>query len=274
MDQPPVTVPTPTSQADGHREITATASFSPASQALPPGWGIPFAFPGVPNVRCLFSTCLAGNMALTPQLDDAERRAAVQARRDLTRGLGLSGWVELHQVHGSAMHVDPDPTDLDRASTLEGDGACTGREGLALVVKTADCQPILLTDIRGTAVAALHVGWRGNTVNFPARGVAAFCEAYGVRTEDVLAVRGPSLGPGAAEFVNFEAEWPPEFAPWFDHTLRVMDLWALTRSQLEGAGLSPRRIFSLDLCTRSLPEMFFSYRRGHAGRQVSLVWKI
>jgi copper oxidase (laccase) domain-containing protein len=53
-----------------------------------------------------------------------------------------------------------------------------------------------------------------------------------------------------------------------------MDLWRLTRSQLETAGLLPERIFSLDLCTYSLPGDLFSYRRDpRCGRQGSVIWK-
>lgn len=88
-----------------------------------------------------------------------------------------------------------------------------------------------------------------------------------------MAVRGPSLGPEKAEFVNFEQEWSAEFRPWFDPSSRTMDLWGLTRAQLLKAGLSARHIYSLDCCTFSLPEQFFSYRREKkSGRQASLIW--
>jgi copper oxidase (laccase) domain-containing protein len=53
-----------------------------------------------------------------------------------------------------------------------------------------------------------------------------------------------------------------------------MDLWRLTRSQLEEAGMNPERIFSLDLCTASLPQ-FFSHRRDKpTGRQANLIWRL
>lgn len=91
---------------------------------------------------------------------------------------------------------------------------------------------------------------------FP-HGVARFCAQYGLKPGDLMAVRGPSLGPEKAEFVNFEQEWSAEFRPWFDPSSRTMDLWGLTRAQLLKAGLSARHIYSLDCCTFSLPEQFF-----------------
>lgn len=234
--------------------------------------GIPFVFPGVTRVGCIFSTVQNGDMALAPDMDDDLRSSVVTNRRNLMDMAGIEDWVELKQVHKDHMISDPAATDPGEASALEGDGACTHRSHLALVIKTADCQPVLLTNLEGSAVAALHVGWRGNAIDFPASGLQKFCETYALLPRDILAVRGPSLGPGAAEFVNFSREWPPEFLPWFHPESNTMDLWALTRHQLVLAGMRPEHIFSIDLCTHSLPELFFSYRRGHAGRQMSLVW--
>ena len=51
-----------------------------------------------------------------------------------------------------------------------------------------------------------------------------------------------------------------------------MDLWGLTRRQLQQAGLPERQIYGLDLCTASNNGQFFSYRREkRSGRQASLI---
>ena len=239
---------------------------------LPPPFAaieaIPFAFPGIASVSCVFGCAPAGSM-VSEQPSGPAGEAASRRRRFLGN-FGLSRWVELKQVHQDDLLVNPAPTSPDLMSDREGDGTCTREKELALVVKSADCQPIMMTNRQGTAVAALHVGWRGNVLNFPASGLKNFCSAFCLRPEDVLAVRGPSLGAG--EFINFHKEWPPEFTPWYNENSRTMNLWALTRHQLEQAGMPPENIFSLDLCTYSLPDMFFSYRRGDPGRQVSLIW--
>ena len=263
---------------------TATSSDSQSGPAASPGLlpqgapplpqVIPFAFPGVDSVRCAFTTGLAGNFSINLAFGDTGKEQAKANRLRTLGELGLSRWVELKQVHGDIVARNPQATPLDAASSLEGDGSSTTEKGLALAIKTADCQPILLTNTKGTAVAALHAGWRGNFINFPASGVRNFCEAYNLHPSEVLAVRGPSLGPGAAEFINFEQEWSPEFRPWLNAQRKTMDLWSLTRHQLTEAGVLPEHIFSLDLCTYDLPNLFFSYRRGHQGRQVSLVWLV
>ena len=249
---------------------------------------IPFAFPGLPNVRAAFTTRLGGaghrpqgpkspfgTANLSWEVGDEDARVLAN-RQILQQLLGFEQWFETRQVHGVEMVIDPgqdDAGDVSLRPVLEADGSATSRPGVALVVKTADCQPILLAHRSGRHVAALHCGWRGNRRNFPQRGVAAFCAASNLRPEELLAVRGPSLGPGAAEFVNFEREWGAGYEAFFDPATRTMDLWRLTKNQLLAAGLPSEHIFSLDLCTASLPETFFSYRRETTtGRQAGLIW--
>lgn len=239
---------------------------------------IPFAFPGVPGARAVFTTAQGGhgqgvyaqgNLSFTVG-DDPE--TVRKNRRSLRDDLGFETWSSQHQVHGVDMTFDPEPRDTLEDSDEKADGLATARPGQALVVKTADCQPVLLAHASGKYVAALHVGWRGNVQGFPTIGVRRFCEHYGLEPRDVLAVRGPSLGPSAAEFVHFDREFGPAFAAHYRPVARTVDLWELTRDQLIQAGLAPENIFGLDLCTHSL-KLFFSYRRKKvSGRQAGIIW--
>ena len=235
---------------------------------------IPFSFPGLPGVRAAFTTALCGAGRGNISRSAGGCAAAAGANREWLRGeLGFSGWCCLRQVHGTDMAFDPPAVAAHEAATTVADGSATDLPGRALVIKTADCQPILLAHASGRYVAALHVGWRGNVLEFPQKGVAAFCARYGLDPAEVMAVRGPSLGPGASEFIHFASEFGEKFAPFYDAPSRTVHLWRLTASQLQEAGLKPAHIFGLDLCTASLA-MFHSYRRdkAQAGRQASLIW--
>lgn len=240
---------------------------------------IPFVFPGLPHVRAAFTTRLDGvsrapfgEANLSWEVGDDE--AAVRENRlGLQRELGFTAWTEARQVHGNDVLIEPPPGTVTQQPDIQADGLATSRPGLALVVKTADCQPILLAHGGGRHVAALHCGWRANRREFPRRGVVAFCNAYNLDPKDLYAVRGPSLGPAASEFIHFDREWGGAFQSYFDPGTRAMDLWRLTREQLVRAGLRPERIYSLDLCTYSLSKLFFSYRRDKiTGRQAGLIW--
>jgi len=235
---------------------------------------IQFSFPGLAGVCAVFTTAASGpekgNLAYNVSKDP---EAVLANRLSLKDQLGFTSWHSLKQVHGTDMAFEPASVALEERSSQEADGSATSVPGQALVIKTADCQPILIAHESGKYVAALHVGWRGNVLEFPQKGVTAFCEGYGVSPEELLAVRGPSMGPGESEFTNFEMEFGDRFRDFFDPATQTVNLWRLTVAQLRQAGLRRERIFSLDLCTVSLPE-FHSYRRDKAdsGRQASLIW--
>lgn len=248
---------------------------------------LPFRFPGVPGVSCAFTGRRFGNVSLDlAARSDRELRpssaaeaweAAVRVRRSIPAVLGTEAFAEVHQVHGVRTVFEPDAQVPDQPSVIDADGMATTRPGLALMIKTADCQPILIAHQAGRHILALHSGWKGNRQDYPFLAVGEFCERYGLRASELWAVRGPSLGPAASEFTNFEQEWGPEFLPWHDSAARTVDLWALARHQLERAGLSASRILGLDICTHDNADQFFSYRRFRKhglpdGRQASFIW--
>lgn len=240
---------------------------------------IPFVFPGLDKVSVAFSTRRGGSCKspydggnISYDVGDDPYDVRVN-RTELAASLGISHWHECIQVHGDVMHYDLEDGSPADKPILKGDGVATRAAGHAMVIKTADCQPIMIAHKNGDFVAGLHNGWRGNAINFPGKGVADICERYSCDPKDLLAVRGPSLSPSVAQFVNFESDFEPGFEAYFDKKTSTVDLWKLTIDQLHEAGLSRRNIYSVDLCTYSMTDSFFSYRRNNqTGRQCSLIW--
>lgn len=244
----------------------------------------PFEFVDIPNVGVVFTSRRGGvsepphdSANLSFEVGDDEEKVR-QNRRLIYGRLELTGWYECKQVHGDIIHVDPDSIEPEEWSRLEGDGLITATPGTGLVIKTADCQPLLLAHKSGKYVAGLHVGWRGNKINFPKVGVDRFCETYDLKPEDIHAVRGPSLGPDKAEFINFEKDFGRAFKQYHDPETHMVDLWQMTHDQLLEAGLNEANIHSIDLCTMGMDDTFFSYRKACAspvketGRQAGIIW--
>ncbi len=89
-------------------------------------------------------------------------------REELARALGLGhGVAHMRQVHGTEVRAIDDPATDPPAC----DGLATGRRGLALVVQTADCVPLVFWDERKNVVAAVHAGWRGALATVPSRAL-------------------------------------------------------------------------------------------------------
>ncbi|WP_027186111.1 polyphenol oxidase family protein [Desulfovibrio inopinatus] len=240
---------------------------------------INFAFPFLGNINVAFGTRRGGQSTesyggANVSFDVNDSADHVAANREAIRQqLGFERWCGLRQVHGDDMIFEPEGRPTDEPESFTADGQATSLSGCALAIKTADCQPIMLAHTSGQYIAALHVGWRGNVLRFPITAVEKFCEHYCIKPADLMAVRGPSLGPGAAEFKNFEREFGSDFIDYFNSKKKTVDLWRLTEDQLVAAGLKRNNIFRLDLCTYSLPDLFFSYRQAkESGRQVSLIW--
>lgn len=241
---------------------------------------LPFHFPDpdLNTVKCWFqirinvtrSMYSGGNISFNVGDDPAAVR---ENRRELMRHIGTNDLCELKQVHSTRIHFDAKTIPfLDDLPRLEGDGLTTTKKQQALIIKTADCQAILLAHKSGKYVAALHVGWRGNRAHFLGYALEKICTHYNLQSEDFFAVRGPSLGPDAAEFLNYDKEWGLEFEKWHNKIQQTVNLWQMSQDQLIAAGLRKDRIFSLDLCTFSLPEILFSYRRQHhGGRQAAII---
>ncbi|HNJ08009.1 MAG TPA: laccase domain-containing protein, partial [Plasticicumulans sp.] len=81
--------------------------------------------------------------------------AVAENRRLLSAALGLArapAWLE--QVHGCAVAAAETVH-----APVRADAAVTRTPGVACVVMTADCLPVLFCDRGGRVVAAAHAGW-------------------------------------------------------------------------------------------------------------------
>ena len=185
---------------------------------------------------------------------------------DFKKSPELAGFsvVLLKQVHsGRLVFVAHRPRTRPRADAL-----ATSRPGLLLVVKTADCLPVLLADAEKRVVAAVHCGWRGTQRRILESVVAGLRKLYGCRPAALRAALGPCIGASCYEVGEdvrdgfAAAGLPLDFfrarrgAPGkFD-----LDLREANRRQLIDAGLSLRRIADIAVCTHCDTDLL-SFRR-------------
>lgn len=189
----------------------------------------------------------------------------------LDHGFGERGDPELpgvsrpRQVHGA--RVVPAEACRDEAWP-EADAVLGGAGDGRVAVITADCVPVLLASESGSAVAALHAGWRGLAAGVVESGVAALrALAPG---QGLCAVVGPHIGPCC-----YEVDTPVIEALGARYGERLqaalcerrgehadLDLGVLTRAALEGLGLPSAAIGRVvPGCTCCDARRFHSYRR-------------
>jgi polyphenol oxidase len=188
----------------------------------------------------------------------------------------------LSQVHGSvALEVSAEdvargplrPAICDR----EGDAILSAVPGMACAVRTADCVPILVGDVRSGAVAAIHAGWRGVVGGVIEAALARLRALAGDRAELVAAI-GPHIGMAAFETgpdVAAELEAASTARGVVDRSREKprVALLPIVRAKLEAAGVAAARIDSVSGCTLSEPDRFFSFRRDgkRSGRHLSAI---
>ncbi|MGH8583339.1 MAG: peptidoglycan editing factor PgeF [Gammaproteobacteria bacterium] len=234
-------------------------------------------WPAPAGIRAVSTTRLGGaslgpytGLNLGARVGDAPERVA-ENRALLARALALPrAPVWLRQQHGDRV-IDPAASDADPSA----DGACTAAPGVACVVLTADCLPVLLCEREGRRVAALHGGWRGLAAGILARGVAVMQSPPGA----LLAWLGPAIGPRAYEVgeevyrafgalgVDLDAVFE-RTRPGHWHC----DLYAAARGLLQRLGVGA--VYGGGECTFSDPQRYYSHRREQpTGRMATLIWR-
>ncbi len=161
----------------------------------------------------------------------------------------------------------------------EADAAVSNTPGLALVISTADCLPVLFYDPVTGAVGAAHCGWRGTVKGIAAATVHKLIELYGSDPPDLRVAFGPAISKpnyqvGAEVVAEFRRAEFPESIYEPDGTGRfLLDVAAANRWALLGLGVKPEHLWESRLCTYADPERFFSHRRdrGRTGRHWAVI---
>ncbi len=199
---------------------------------------------------------------LTKGEGDANLHVAENYRR-LRRALGVERRVrvEARQVHGGEVWSPPRmPVKLRDAPCA--DALVTDRPDHLLVIRVADCVPILLSAPGGEAVAAVHAGWRGVAAGVILNAVEAMpCEpgALAAVIGPCISVEHFEVGPEVVE--AFNEVGLGETVDHSTHARPHIDLRRAARHQLAAAGVRNERIDAAAGCTYRDEVEFFSHRR-------------
>lgn len=203
-----------------------------------------------------------------------------------SRGDALPNVVENYRILGNVLGFVPEDVVIarqthsdivrrvgrdDRGAGLlrdklpECDGLITNEPGVALMVSTADCTPILLWDPVTGAVGAAHAGWRGTASAIGAKTVQAMCREYGCRPEDIRAAIGPNIG-----FCCFEtdADVPSAMVTAFGSEVNAFirksgEKYYVNLKEINALILRRAGVRHIDIscdCTKCQPHRFWSHR--------------
>jgi YfiH family protein len=181
-----------------------------------------------------------------------------------------------HQVHGNQVAV---VTRKDGGRAFSStDGLITAVPGLGLMLRFADCQPILLLDPVRSVLGLIHAGWRGLAQGVAYRAVEAMQRAFGSDPRDLIAALGPAIGACCYVVGDNVATAMGYALPNWRHVLKQegtswrFDLPAANAQQLAAAGVS--QIEQAGICTCCRSDEFYSHRaeNGRTGRFAVLAY--
>ena len=156
----------------------------------------------------------------------------------------------------------------------KADAIITDAADTPLVMRFADCAPLLYYDRTKRVIGLAHAGWRGTVKGMASTVVDKMRETFGCRPQDIEVLIGPAISRRnyrVGEEVASQADayfgcqagviWrdPADGSPY-------LDLWRANQLDLKGSGVVT--IAALDICTFENTRDFYSHRaeKGATGR--------
>jgi len=172
--------------------------------------------------------------------------------------------LSLYQIHSNVFHfIDKIPQD-----NLKGDALVTTLSHLLLIIKTADCLPVLFVAESPKIIAAVHCGWKGTQKRVLQLTVKGMEEYYGLKPSSLLVAFGPCIGSDCYEvgkdvWKSFKEENLPlevfKPHPYFKDKY-LFDLRKANLFQILSAGVKRENIFIIDYCSHCY-KILPSFRR-------------
>lgn len=205
-----------------------------------------------------FTTKNDGNMKLLEDQESFLIDHKLQHKKPIT----------MKQKHTNILSV----VDEKYSPSTISDALVTNRNDVALFVRVADCQPILMYDEDLKVIAAVHAGREGVYQNIIKQTLSVFRENFGSSVKKIKVVIGPSakkccyeVGRDSNEHLEFVLS---NFGPSYIKGKNI-DLNGITKMQLLKEGVLEKNIQISDECTICNNEKYFSYRCGAKKEQIA-----
>jgi polyphenol oxidase len=179
---------------------------------------------------------------------------------------------DVWQVHSTKVVVTENPR-LHDQNYIQADAILCNTPGVSLLMRFADCVPILLFDPVHHVIGIVHAGWIGSLQKIAKRTIKRMEEVFGTHPQTVIAGIGPSISveqyPVGTEVIkqtkkSFPLDWEKLLIT--KASKDYLDLWKTNELVLQESGVI--NIEHSLICTASNIGAWFSHRgeRGITGR--------
>jgi len=204
--------------------------------------------------------------------DSIER--VVENRRRAFEAVGLSfqRTFDVWQVHSDEVICVSEPKNPQEPHH-KADAILTSSRGVHLLMRFADCVPLLFFDKSKGVIGIAHAGWKGTVSKIALKVIYKMASTYGSNPKDIWVGIGPSIAahhyPVGVEVWKSAFDAMPDLARQafeVEDGVFKFDLWLANRLLLEQAGV--REIEIAGLCTACHLDDWYSHRAesGQTGR--------
>lgn len=183
----------------------------------------------------------------------------------------INKYYELNQIHSTIVNI----VDNDYQNKLDGDAMITNLKNIALVIRTADCIPIILYDAKKQVLGVVHSGWKGTLNSIVKEAIKKMITIYQVDIKDIKAYLYPSIRKCHFEVdEDVYNEFKDKIKDIDKYTLKknnkyYIDLQSIVINDLQDSGITS--IEDANICTYCHHDKYHSYRYNHTDQRNYLI---
>lgn len=183
----------------------------------------------------------------------------------------LYNYYETKQIHSTIVNI----VDNNYQNNAEGDALITNKINTPLVIKTADCIPILLYDKENRVLGLVHSGWLGTLNNITKETIEIMINKFNCNSQNIEAYIYPSIRKCHFE-VHYDvySKFQEKISNIDKYTNKkedkyYIDLQSIVKDNLKALNIT--NINDTNVCTCCHPESFHSYRYNHTDKRNYLI---
>ena len=181
--------------------------------------------------------------------------------------LKLNKYYESKQIHSDIVNIIDDKY----INNTEGDALITNKIGIPLIIKVADCVPILLYDKENKVIALVHSGWKGTLKDITNKTIEVMINKFNSKPQNINAYIYPSI-----RICHFEVEedvyslFKDKIKNIDKYTIKkdikyYIDLQSIIKDNLINIGIT--NITDINICTYCNNNLYHSYRYNHTNKR-------
>ena len=175
--------------------------------------------------------------------------------------------VVLEQIHSTNINFFNSKTNAILEKVSDTDGVITKDKETVLIVRNADCLPLIFVEKKSGIIGISHQGWRGSIKRMAQKMVNKMVN-IGAKKEKIIVAFGPTIGSCCYNIdENRYYEFQEEFYGYSNKVFSYrggkifFNLIFLNYLQLIEEGLEKKNIDFFPFCTQCDKKRFFSFRR-------------